>query len=258
MVRRRESGWSLHDIRQMNRARLVEFVEENAATIGETEALAVLENRFCSAEVCVTIAQASRLTSHYAVRAALVANRHTPQGYSMRLVANLYWRDLAVLSTDVKILPPVRRAIDTQLRTILKRLTLGERKTLARLCSREMIPEFLDDPEPMVFESLLVNPRLSEETVIRFIEHGDPASAQIRVLSDHARWNGRYAVRLAIVLSDATPKAVAASMLRHLNRVDVERIFASRKTSQYIRQCIERLGLLERSPNRGSSKRQSR
>ena len=228
----------------MNRAKLEEFVDQNGETLDEAEALATLGNRFCSAEICVAIAQSTRLASFYAVRVALVANRHTPQAYSLKFVPQLYRRDLLVLSTDMKVLPTVRRAIDNQLRAMLKRLTLGERMTLARLCSREMIPDFLDDPDPKVFEALLVNPRLREEEVVRFIDMGNAPDDQIRLLSSHPRWRERYAVRRALVMNEGTPRAIAASMLRSLNRSDVQLLFSSKKTSRYLLNCIERLGLL--------------
>ena len=55
------------------------------------------------------------------------------------------------------------------------------------------------------------------------------------------KWSYRYAVRLALVLNPATPRAAAASQLRYLRRKDLARIHANPATSVYLRRCIERL-----------------
>ncbi|HEY5611340.1 MAG TPA: hypothetical protein VIL97_09050, partial [Thermoanaerobaculia bacterium] len=94
----------------MSRPELLAFLSE--AKLDEEEALAVLDNRHATAEICQAIAQNSKLTSFYSVRAKLVAHRATPQGIALKYLHHLYWSDLLRVSVDVRVPPPIRRAAD--------------------------------------------------------------------------------------------------------------------------------------------------
>lgn len=228
-------------IRGMNRDELTGFLENAGDSLTEKEALAVLENRFCSSQICSQIAQSTRLTSFYSVRAKLIAHRNTPQGHAMKYVHHLQWRDLLRYSTDMRILPAVRRAIDVQMLTRLPKLTLGERIASAKVCSRELIKKLLYDPDPKVFESLLNNPRLSEEDLVACIESGKVRGANLAFIADHSKWAFRYPVRRSLAMNTETPRGVAASQLRYLQRDDLNALMRRPETSTYLRRCIERL-----------------
>lgn len=150
------------DLRELNAEDLERFVEEGGAALLEDEALLVLENRFCTPAIAQRIAQDSRLTSYYTVRAALVRHRATPQAHALKFVHHLFWADLLKFSTDTTIPPPVRRAIEQQMLVRLPKVTLGEKITAARVCSQGLVRALLVDPNARVFEALLVNPRLVE------------------------------------------------------------------------------------------------
>lgn len=233
-------------IRGLGPVALRDFFVENLDVLDEAGALAVLENRHCTSEMCLRIARSTQLAAYYSVRAALVANRRTPQGWAMRLVPYLYWRELVRFSADVRVSPPVRRVIDTHLRLVIQKLTLGEKITVARLCSRELIPDLLSEADVKVFEALLVNPRMTEEILVGLVSRDEATLDQIVKLSDHAKWATRYPIRRALVLNPRTPAAIAASILRHLRRDDLQLLISRGETSTYLRRCIERLGLLGR------------
>jgi hypothetical protein len=125
-------------------------------------------------------------------------------------------------------------------------LTLGERKSLARKPDRDMLERLLLDPHPDVIHRLLVNPRLTEDDVIR-IATKRPCRAD--VLSEIARsekWMHRSRVRLAIVLNPSTPLALAAPIVSLLMRQELKLVAESTALSPVIRAlCIEHL---ERRP----------
>lgn len=233
-------------IRDLGPVALRDFLAENLDALDEAGALAVLENRHCTSEMCLRVARSSHLTAYYSVRAALVSNRRTPQGWAMRLVPYLYWRELVRFSADVRVSPPVRRTIDAHLRLMIQKLTLGEKITVARLCSRELIPDMLPDADIKVFEALLVNPRMTEEILVGLVSRDEATLDQLSMLSDHSKWATRYPIRRALVLNPRTPPAIAASILRHLRRDDLQFLARRSETSTYLRRCIERLGLLDR------------
>jgi hypothetical protein len=230
--------------RRLTKASLDElqaFVADNLTALTEEEAVAVMANAYVTPAILSKIAQNPRLTGFYSVRLALVAHRQTPQAHATKLVHYLYWFDLLALSINVQVPAPVRRAIETQLVNRVRKLTLGEKISSARLCSHTLIKEFLFDPHPKVFESLLTNKRLREDDLVLLANSSEATVEQLRMLSEDRKWSYRYPIRLALVLNPATPRAAAASQLRYLRRKDLARIHANPATSVYLRRCIERL-----------------
>jgi hypothetical protein len=230
-----------HDIKALPREELSTFVKENVRTLLEDEALAVLDNPFVTPAMCQSIAQTQRLTGFYSVRLKLVANRQTPQAQATKLVHYLYWTDLVRLSVDVKIPAPVRRAIDTILVNRVDKLTLGERISAAKRCSKALIKILLFDPNPKVFEGLLTNQLVREDDLL-IIANSEKASAdQLQLLARDYKWSNRYAIRKALVMNPRTPRSAAASQLRFLTWRDLRMILKHPATSTYLRRCIERL-----------------
>lgn len=228
-------------LKSANREDLAAFVAENVTVLTEDEVLAILENANVTTQLVGKIAQTARLTGFYSVRLRLVAHRQTPLAHAVKLVHYLYWFDLLALSIDVTVPAPVRRAIDTQLMIRVENLTIGDRVASARRCSQALITVFLYDPNPKVFEALLVNKRLKEEDLLVLVNSDRATAEQLRMLAEDTRWSYRYAIRKALVMNPTTPRSAAASQLKYLSRGDLRRIHASPATTVYVRRCIERL-----------------
>lgn len=231
----------VHHLKLLSREELTEFVAENASVLNEDEALAILDNPNVTSQILGRIAQTPRVTGFHAIRVRLVAHRQTPLDQAVKLVHYLYWIDLLNLSVDVQVPAPVRRAVDTQLLARVEKLSFGERVSSARRCSPALVKVFLYDPHPKVFESLLVNKRLREDDLLALIASHRATAEQLRMVAEDMRWSYRCAVRKALVLNPRTPRAAAASQLKHLSRRDLRMIHANPTTSVYVRRCIERL-----------------
>lgn len=225
----------------MNREALAAFIEESLATLGEDEAIAVLANRFCPPPVCTAIASSSRLAAYYDVKLKLVTCRATPQHLALKFVRHLYWADLLRFSTDVQVSPPVRTAIDAQLLAALPKLTIGEKISTAKSCSREVSRQLVNDPDLRVFAALLNNPWLREDDLVAFLQSDRAGVEAIKLVSSHSKWGVRHAVRRALASNPRTPRAIAASQLRHLRREERDELYRNPATTVYIRRCIESL-----------------
>jgi hypothetical protein len=229
------------DIESLPRESLALYVAENVGHLFEEEALAVLDNPHVTPQIIQQIARSVRLTAFTSVRLRLVAHRQTPQAHAVKLVHYLYWFDLLRLSTDVKVPPTVRRAIDQLLLTNVSKRTVGERVASARRCNLALAKALMFDPELSVFEALLTNSRLREEDLVTLASSPRATPEQLRMLAGDRKWSYRYAIRKALVLNPLTPRAAAASQLRHLRRSDLREILGNPTTSTYLRRCIERL-----------------
>jgi hypothetical protein len=228
-------------IKALPREELLHFVKENVLNLLEDEVLAVLDNLYVTPPVCQAIAQTQRLVGFYSVRAKLVAHRQTPLAHAVKLVHYLYWTDLVRLSVDVKVPAPVRRAIDTLLVNKIDKLSLGERITSAKRCSHALIKELLFDPDPKVFEALLVNQRLREDDLLLVASSDRASGEQLRLIAGDRKWSYRYTIRKALVMNPLTPRSVAVPLLRSLRKYDLRMICTNPQTTIYIRRCIERL-----------------
>ncbi len=229
------------DLRERNTEELERFVEERGGALIEEEALLVLENRFCTAAIAERIAQDPRLTAYYAVRAALVRNRATPHAHALKFVHHLYWRDLLKFSVEMTIPAVTRRAIDVQLLARLPKVTLGEKITAARICSRELVRALMLDPSPRVFEAVLVNPQLVEPDLLNHIGSGRATGLQLSLVAANPKWGFRITVRRALVLNPETPKGVAAAQLPYLPKGELVSLLRHPQISAYVKKCIQRI-----------------
>jgi hypothetical protein len=217
------------------------FVAANLKAMAEEEALDVLANPFVTPQICQTIAQSHRLTAYYTVRLRLVEHRSTPQAHAVKLVHYLHWPDMVRLSVDVRVSPPVRRAVETLLLLRLDKLSLGEKIASAKRCSAALIKVFLFDPDPKVFAALLLNQRVREDDLLLIAGSNRASAEKLQLIAGDRKWSSRYAVRKALVLNPLTPRSTAASQLRFLTARDLQQIHRHPATSVYLRRCIERL-----------------
>ncbi len=240
MNREWSDGAGVVTIREMNGQELTEFVSARLSSMAEDETIAVLSNRFCTARICSRIANNARLSAYHEIKSRLVGCRAVPQHVAQRFVRHLYWSDLLRLSRDVFINPSVRRAIDQQLINGLTKLSLGEKVATAKICSREVSKLLMKDPDRGVFAALLENARAREEDLVAFIKGFKGPAESLTLVADHRKWGTRYAVRRALAFSPIAPKAVRASQVRFLTRVDRAELRSHPEASVYLRFCIDR------------------
>jgi hypothetical protein len=121
-------------------------------------------------------------------------------------------------------------------------LTLGERKSLARRPSRDMLERLLNDPHPEVIRRLLVNPGLTEDDVIRLAAKRPCRGDVLAEITQSERWIHRSRVRLAIVLNPSTPVELAAPIVSLLVRQELKLVATSTQIAPSIRAlCLEHL-----------------
>lgn len=239
-----EKRGSFQAIRELGRSELQHFVDETLTTMIEEEALAVLRNPHCDSAMVTRIAQ-SPVAARYSVRSTIVGHRQTPQGHAMKFVHHLKWHDLLRYSTEVRVNAAIRRAIEEQMKIRLPKLTLGEKIASARFCSREIAKVLFRDRDQRILAGLLNNSRVTEELLLQLIEKEALDGDQLAAIAEHPKWKTRYPLRRSIARCSETPRGVAASQLPHLTVRDLLELRRHPKTSRYLHQCIDRLGLLE-------------
>ncbi len=127
-----------------------------------------------------------------------------------------------------------------------RELTLGERRSLARRPNRRAFDKLLSDPHPLVIRQLLVNPRLTEDDVIRLVTRRPARIDVLREVAKHTRWLARRRVRLSIVLNPGSPPEIAIPLLSVCTRTDLIDAIKSTETSMVLRGTA--VELLEHRP----------
>jgi hypothetical protein len=128
-------------------------------------------------------------------------------------------------------------------------LTLGERKALARRPTRKAMEKLLADPHPVVIRTLLQNPKVTEDDVLRLAARRPNDPSVLAVVAASPRWAHRVKVRLAIVLNPDTPVAVAIPLLALLVRSELALVAETAGLSPAVRGAAHDL-LMRRPPVR--------
>lgn len=132
-----------------------------------------------------------------------------------------------------------------------RELTLGERRSLARRPHRRHLERLLADPHPLVVRQLLLNPKLTEDDVVRWLAKRPLRRVALTEVAASARWLCRPRVRLAIVLNPGSPSTIALPLLGLCNRAELREIVEQSSASLTIRATA--LEHLERRPPLGES-----
>jgi hypothetical protein len=127
-----------------------------------------------------------------------------------------------------------------------RELTVGERRSLARMPSRRSFDKLLADPHPLVIRQLLENPRLTEDDVVRIAARRPVRPEAVTAIARSERWLKRPRVRLAILLNPGSPPSVAMPLLAACTRTELVEIIHGTDTSKVLRATA--LELLARRP----------
>jgi hypothetical protein len=102
-------------------------------------------------------------------------------------------------------------------------LTLGERKALARRPTRQSLDKLLADPHPAVIRTLLGNPKLTEDDVVRLAARR-PGNADVLAEIARSEWSHRVRVRRTLVLNPDSPAVLAIPLLSLMVRPDLRQV----------------------------------
>jgi len=158
------------------------------------------------------------------VLGAVALNQRTPSQLVLRLLASLFWRDLAEVARASRLVAAVRLRAEALLTERLPELRLGDRITLARLATPALLRALLLGGEARVTRAALFNPRLRESDLVDALQKDTAPLALIREVADSRRWQECYGVRLALALQARTPLGVALAQLTSLLPRDLVRI----------------------------------
>jgi hypothetical protein len=207
-----------------NLQRIRELLQQNAP---EESVLRVLLRRPVAVPFLEHLGTRPPWSDRPGVLGAVALNPRVPRALALRLAASLYWRDLALLASTLRVDAAVRARAESILQERLPELRLGERIALARVATGGVLRSLLADLDPKVLEAALLNPRLREDEVVTAVRRDSVAQPLLESVAQSTRWQGSYAVRLSLVLQPRTPLALALGRIRTLVKGDLLQVAAS-------------------------------
>lgn len=127
-----------------------------------------------------------------------------------------------------------------------REISLGERKSLARLPSRKHIDRLLTDTHPMVAQILLRNPKLTLPDVIRMAARQPAVTSVLKEIARSPRWIARNRVRHTLILNPKAPDFIGVPLIPLCTRPELSEVLSSANLP-LVRRAIAR-ELLERRP----------
>ena len=125
-----------------------------------------------------------------------------------------------------------------------RKLTLGERKSLARKNDRRLLERLAQDPDPRVVRIVLANSRTVERDVVRIAASHRAMPVVLSEIAMSPRWNNKLTVIRALLFNPATPTESKMRLLPHLRRQDLAELADA--ADQDLAAIIRSLGLTKK------------
>jgi len=207
----------------------------------ESEAVFLASKKETPSVVLRLIAETPELYQHYSVKTALAKNPKTPLGISRGILNFLLKRDLYKLLSSSEISYGLRKSAIDFLQRKLPEIPLGEKISMAKNAARDLLLVLIYDKDPMVLETALWNPRLTELDIITLIQKKTISPKNLEVIATHKKWRTRYQVKLYLVKNPKTPFLIASSMLSNFLRQDLEILLSNKEISENLKGEISKL-----------------
>ncbi|MCD6581290.1 MAG: hypothetical protein J7K90_05770 [Desulfuromusa sp.] len=174
--------------------------------INEDHLLILLKRRDLTEDLINSIYRKHKQAISHRVLLALVKNSTTSGTLIRSLLPLLRLFELVDLCFIPGVTPDQKLAAE---RVILQRLPttpLGNKITLARRGTANMVAALLKEGHPQLFEVCLSNPHLKEAAIYQFLRGATASAETISMVARHNRWNQRPNLRLAILKNPKTPE----------------------------------------------------
>lgn len=173
--------------------------------INEDHLLVLLKRRDLTEELIDSIYQKHQQSPSHRIILALTKNPATSGTLIRNLLPLLRLFELVDLCFIPGVTPDQKLAAE---RTILQRLPttpLGNKITLARRGTANMVAALVKEGQPQIFEVCLSNPHLKEAAIYQFLRGATASAETISMVARHNRWNQRPNLCLAILKNQKTP-----------------------------------------------------
>ena len=207
--------------------------------INEDHLLILLKRRDLSAALINSLYKKYQSSLSHRTLLAVVRNPAIPGTLMRNLLPQLRLFELLDLCFLPGVTPDQKFAAE---RTILQRLPttpLGNKITLARRGTTNVVAELMKEGHPQLFEACLGSPRLREVAIYQFLRGATASAETISMVARNKRWNQRPNLRLAILKNLKTPEIWLTLWLPKIQNHILKQLSAAYRTNPKRKRLIE-------------------
>jgi len=210
----------------------------------ETKLLLELDLSLASREVIEILIEDTSEPSIFADIAK--ANTHRPEILRILIESpdtpdEVRHQILKDLSAPVKIpseVAKVRKTPEMHKESVLQRiqrLSVTEKRHLARMGGREIRSVLIKDPNKEVLMTLLDNPKITETEIEIIAKSRFMPEEALRKIAKKREWMKKYPIVSAVVSNPKTPAGIAVTFLNELKTRDLALLEKNRNVSEAVR-----------------------
>ncbi len=202
-----------------------------AAALVENEGLSLtqqvkfLERRDLNARIFSRVRSLDHWWKSQAVRVALAKNPKTPLAIAHPVIRSLGAFQLCDVANSPYVIRDVQVIVDRVLTDRLKVMPIGQRVTLARRATPQILESMLKgNPHRFVVEAALTNPKLNEKVLEVTLAQSDWEVRCLELVVRHPEWGVRYGVRRALFRNRNLDIGLRREIAQEITRQDLMEI----------------------------------
>ncbi|ABQ25047.1 hypothetical protein Gura_0839 [Geotalea uraniireducens Rf4] len=208
-------------------------------SLDEAHLLALLERRDLSEELLKAVFSLPAVGESHNLKVAVVRNPNTPGQVTLALLPHLYLFELVTICYLPGVTPDQKLAAE---RAVIQRLPgtpLGNKLTLARRGTANIIEALLREGDAQIIDACLTNPRIKESAIFQFLSSAKASAETISLIARHPRWKTRPNLITALLRNQKTPVVWYNLFLPTLNTAEIRNLLASQRLSQTQKVAVE-------------------
>ncbi len=201
--------------------------------------LQLLKRKDLTEEILTSVARMAVSGESHKVKVALVHHPATPARIVQALLPHLYLFELVTVCFLPGVTPDQKVAAE---RAIIQRLPgtpLGNKITLARRATSDVVAALLQEGNPHLMDACLDNPRIRESALFRFLNGPKATAETISAIARHSRWKNRPNLKMAILKNSRTPNIWFTVFLPTISLVEIKNLRASGRLAGGQKMCVE-------------------
>lgn len=197
-------------------------------SLTEEHLLQLLKRQDLSSDILKAISK-HRLGQSHQVTISIIRNTALPPALAKQLMAKLRLFELLSLCILPGQSSDIRVAAEHSICQRLPSEPLGNKISLAKRASSNLLLPLLKEGHPQILEASLENPRLQESAIFQFLTSGTTSPETISMVARHPRWGKRKNLQRAILKNHHTPQVWFIHFLPCLATMEVRNLLHSNR-----------------------------
>jgi hypothetical protein len=207
--------------------------------LNELDLVAALRKNRYQPETLTQVASHPTFKRSYRIKLALCLNPKTPHRLVLPFLRELFLFDQLAVIQHPFVSPDIKVVAEHAILEKLKDLPLGNKITLARRASANLLDRLIETDNITILQACLDNPRLRELSILKAIHLRIKKPWMLDLIFQHYRWGSSYDVRLALLQHPDLPASAREKIVTTITRKDLLALLAEQRVDRKILELCE-------------------